>query len=250
MIKAASEILSLIEINLKIRYRQTFLGFLWVLLNPILLYVVQLSLFTFILKKSETGYSLYLLSGLIPWFYISQTAEMGCNYINSNSNLIKNLKIHPFKLTFGLAVENFINMLCASFAICFYLFFNDSNIDITFIINYLLAGFYLVSVVSLITFISSLLNVLYKDIKYILHFLFTLLYFSTPTFFYFENISFTLQSLIKLNPFYWIISVFRLYTNAVDLNLILAVNFVILTLLFSFAIILWKTLKNRIYLKL
>src|SRR3989344_685929 len=124
MFKHIFELLTLVEINLKIRYRQTVIGFLWVILNPIVLYFVQVYLFSRILNRSDSSYYFYLLSGLLPWFYLSQTAEMGCDYISSNSGLIKNLNIHPFKLIASLAVENYINMLCASIIIFFYIFTN------------------------------------------------------------------------------------------------------------------------------
>lgn len=250
MIKHFSDIISLIEINLKIRYRQTFVGFLWVILNPIVLYFVQLALFSIILVRPSENYALYLLSGLLPWFYISQTAEMGCNYINTNSNLIKNLKIHPFKLIVSLSVENFVNMLSASLLICCFILYKSIAIGSDFLLNYLLAGAYSVILISLISFISSLLNVLFKDIKYILHFLFTLLYFSTPTFFYTAGLPVELQSLIKYNPFYWVISAFRLYLGSENVKEILVFNILITIFLALTATAVWKKLKNRIYLKL
>lgn len=250
MTRHLTDIISLLEINLKVRYRQTFIGFLWVVLNPIVLFFVQLALFSIILNRPSEAYPLYLLSGLLPWFYISQTAEMGCNYISTNAGLIKNLKIHPIKLIISLSIENFINMLSASLIIFCFILYKSKHIDNLFVLNFLSAGVYSILLISLITFISSLLNVLYKDIKYILHFIFTLLYFSTPTFFYTSSLPADLQYLIKFNPFYWIIATYRLYTDTENIDEIILFNVLIIFILTLVAVMFWKKNKNRIYLKI
>src|SRR4051812_48169864 len=56
--------------NLKTRYRNTSLGFLWVLLNPILIYGAQSYAFGRILKLDVSHYNLFLVTGLIPWIFI------------------------------------------------------------------------------------------------------------------------------------------------------------------------------------
>lgn len=239
----------LVEINLKVRYRQTIIGFLWVILNPIVLYIVQSYLFSQILHKSDSSYYFYLLSGLLPWFYLSQTAEMGCNYINSNSGLIKDLRIHPFKLVASLAIENYINMLCASIIIFFFIFINFNESASSFLF-YIVASLWIVLLTTLITFISSLLNVLFKDTKFILHFIFTILYFTTPTFFYTENLPYDMQTLLKYNPFYWIIGIFRVRDFSLETIYLVLINLAIMLTLSFMSWIIWKKLKNKIYLKL
>ena len=239
----------LVEINLKVRYRQTAVGFFWVILNPIILYTVQAALFGQILHRTDPSYYFYLLSGLLPWFYLSQTAQMGCNYINSNANLIKNLKIHPLKLITGLALENYVNLICASLLIYFYIFLTFPSTLISFFI-YIAASLWLLLLVILLTFISALLNVLFKDTNYILHFVFTILYFMTPTFFYTENLPTRFQEILKYNPFYWIIGLFRIDSLSLFSFKLLFINLIIMLFTAFLAGFIWKKYKNKIYLKL
>lgn len=250
MIKTAvSEVLSLLLINLKVRYRQTFIGFFWVIINPITLYFVQAFLFTKILNPGNSQYPMYLLTGLLPWFYISQTAEMGCNYIATNSGLIKNLKLHPAKLIASLALENYINFIF-SFAVIFsYSLFNYEIGDFS-LVYFLIASVWLILVVSCISFISSVLNIIYKDTKYILHFLFTILYFLTPTFFYEAQLPSWLVGALKLNPFYWVIGMFRIHVLNEQGLLVLAVNIVILLALAAASAALWLKIRNSVYSKI
>ncbi len=249
MPKTINELLALVRINLKVRYRQTAVGFLWVILNPIILFAAQAIIFARILTRSDSSYYYYLLSGLLPWFYLSQTSQMGCNYIRANSGLVKNLNIHPFKLIAGLAIENFINFLTASLIIYLYLFLRYGG-EVTSLFTFLAAGSFLSILVCLITFIAAMLNVVYRDTNYILHFVFTVLYFMTPTFFYAEHLPAEFAQLLKINPFYWVISLFRVKDLSAPSLEILAANLIFMLVAAALSFWIWKKLRNKIYLKL
>ena len=249
MPKAINELLALVGINLKVRYRQTAVGFLWVILNPIILFTVQAVLFTRILAHSDSSYYYYLLTGLLPWFYLSQTAQMGCNYIRVNSGLVKNLRIHPFKLIAGLAIENYINLLAASLIIYVVLFLSYGG-GLTSFFVFLAASIFLLVLVCLITFIAAMLNVVFRDTNYILHFIFTVLYFMTPTFFYAEHLPAEFAQLLKINPFFWVISLFRVKDFSASSIEILIANLLIFLVVSASGFWLWKKLRNKIYLKL
>jgi ABC-type polysaccharide/polyol phosphate export permease len=62
--------------NIQSRYRNTFYGFLWVVMNPILTYAVQVFAFTTIFHVKSFNYPVYLLAGLFPWMFILQSVEM------------------------------------------------------------------------------------------------------------------------------------------------------------------------------
>ena len=126
-----------------------------------------------------------------------------------------------------LAVENYINLLCASLLITAFILINFDETLWSFFV-YLMASLWILGLVTLITFISSLLNVLFKDTNYVLHFLFTILYFMTPTFFYVENLPQQFQKILQLNPFFWIISLFRLRDISQQTFFILAINLIIM----------------------
>ena len=59
--------------NMKSRYRRTFAGFIWVIMNPILVFLIQNFVFRNILNIKIDHYVLFLLGGLLPWIFISQT---------------------------------------------------------------------------------------------------------------------------------------------------------------------------------
>lgn len=249
--KYIKNILYLVAINIKIRYRETWIGFIWVLLNPILLYSVQAFIFTNVLKNHDGSYLTYLMKGLFPWFFLSQTAEMSCTHVKNNSILLKNLQMHPFTLVLTLVIENYFNFISSVLIVSLFLLSNQllSFADLLLFLG-LTIPFFIVTLC--ISFISSLLHTIFKDFKYISHFLFTLLYFLTPTFYSTENIPSQYKYLIQFNPFYWMIDVFRININQSlsEKYFSLGVFISILIFLGFLCIILWKNLKNKIYLRL
>ena len=115
---------------------------------------------------------------------------------------------------------------------------------------FLAASFYLLLLVCLITFIAAMLNVVFRDTNYILHFIFTILYFMTPTFFYAEQLPAEFAEILKMNPFFWVISLFRIKDLSLTSVQILAANLLILSVAVTSSFWIRKKLRNRIYLKL
>jgi ABC-type polysaccharide/polyol phosphate export permease len=58
---------------MKFRYRKTFAGFIWVILNPIMMFVVQSLVFKRFLKIEIPDSFVFLLGGLLLWIFITQT---------------------------------------------------------------------------------------------------------------------------------------------------------------------------------
>ncbi len=68
--------------DLKVRYRRSYLGFFWSLLNPLLQLLVISAVFNIIFKFQIRDYALYVLSGLIPWTFLQSTI------INSSMSIV------------------------------------------------------------------------------------------------------------------------------------------------------------------
>ncbi len=60
---------------LRVKYRRSALGFLWSLLNPLLMLVVVATVFQFLVRLGIQSYALFLLSSLVPWLYFSSTTS-------------------------------------------------------------------------------------------------------------------------------------------------------------------------------
>jgi len=68
---------NLILKELKLRYRRSVLGFLWTMLNPLLMMVVLTIAFSTIMKFSMAHFSIFLLTALLPWTMFMQARAPG-----------------------------------------------------------------------------------------------------------------------------------------------------------------------------
>lgn len=94
---------NLVAQDLRTRYQRSLLGFLWTLLNPILMMVTLSLVFTHLFKfgKGGTDYALYLFSGMVPWGLLVGTVTESSTCIISNEGLIR--KIYIPKMIFPLS---------------------------------------------------------------------------------------------------------------------------------------------------
>lgn len=194
--------------QMKSRYRKTFAGFVWVVLNPVLTFVVQAIIFKHILKIEIENYFVFLMSGLVPWIFIMSSLTMTVNTFITNRSTLMAFKIDPWVFLISQILDNFINFIASYLVmICFIdfsLFFNPWLIPL-FILTTLL----LVIFVFFLSLFLATLNVYFRDTQYILQFVTTLALFITPIFYPPTLLPLNYQRLIELNPFYVIIKPFQ-----------------------------------------
>jgi len=86
--------------ELRVRYQRSVMGFLWTLLNPILMMATLTVVFSQILDVRTEGYAIYLFAGMVPWNFLSGSINECAFCIISNEGLIR--KIYLPKLIFPL----------------------------------------------------------------------------------------------------------------------------------------------------
>lgn len=195
--------------SLKSRYRKTVAGFVWVLLNPLIMFGVQSLVFKKFLRLEIPNFYVFLLSGLLPWIFMTQTIQMGTPTLISNSGLLKSFKFHPGVLVTSVALDNFINFILAMLFIAVPALVL-SELPLTGLVYGLVCLVpFLLGTISL-TLLTSLMNVFYRDLGFVLNFLFSIFFFITPIFYPVDLIPEHLQWLVDFNPFYQLLRPFRM----------------------------------------
>jgi ABC-2 type transport system permease protein len=77
--------------DLKLKYRGSVFGFLWSLVNPLLMIVVYTVAFTYILHVRSEGFVFYLMLGLFSWTFFANSASMSTGSIIDNAGLLKSV---------------------------------------------------------------------------------------------------------------------------------------------------------------
>jgi ABC-2 type transport system permease protein len=79
---------NLVRKELKVKYKNSALGFVWSLLNPALYLVVFYVVFQVVLKAGIPNFAIFLLSGLLPWNLFSASLAASCQSIVGNASLV------------------------------------------------------------------------------------------------------------------------------------------------------------------
>lgn len=243
----------LAKANLKSRYRNTWAGFLWVILNPMIMFGVQSIVFKQILKLSVDNYYLFLLSGLLPWIFLVQSSEMSTSLFVTNGQLLRSFKIDPRVLVIAQLVDNFINFFSV-FVILFVVVGFLSNFSGLLAFLWLPIAFtLLIAAASGLSLFLATLQVFFRDTRFILQFVFQIMFFITPIFYPVEFVPENLRFLVNWNPFYAIITVFRSLFIGYDTTLyptILLKGCLWTILIWVVALFFWNRKKNELILRL
>lgn len=238
--------------SIKARYRKTWAGFLWVILNPVLMFGVQSLVFKKFLNLTIPNYYLFLLGGLLPWIFITSTVGMGTPVFVSQSQLLKSFKINPWVILASQVLDSFINFM-ASFTVVmlpFYFYYDKSLSSLAFLP---LAMIPLLAGILGLTITLSILNIFYRDINFVMGFVLNLLFYLTPIFYPREMVPENLQWMADYNPLIHLIQPFRTIIYSDDLSGLwesLGLGFLTAAAFLLTATLVWKMKQNEFYRKL
>lgn len=242
-------ILVLTLAQMKARYRKTFIGFLWVVLSPILTFVVQALVFKHILKVHIDNYYLFLLSGIIPWIFVTSSMTMTVPGFITNRQLFLAFNIKPWVIHCSKILDNFINFIISYIILI-------ALIDFQALLNPWTGPLLILSIIALLVFTFSLtyflatFNVFFRDTQFVIAFVISLAFFVTPIFYPIELIPEKFRILIEFNPFYIIIRPFQYLFWKYDLKLFYQTFLIALPLTIASAVgayLYWRKVKNNVY---
>lgn len=99
--------------DLKLRYQASVLGFLWSMLNPLLMLGLYTLVFSRIMRVQMENYTLFLFSGLMPWTFFSGSLLASTTSLIANSGLIRKVYFPPETLPFATVLFNFAQLVLA-----------------------------------------------------------------------------------------------------------------------------------------
>lgn len=103
---------SLVRREVQARYRRSMLGYLWTLLNPLLLLLVYLMVFTRFTRAVDLpGYALFLFVGILPWLWLNSAITNGATSIVLGGGLITRVCMPPQVLPAVAVLSNLVNFL-------------------------------------------------------------------------------------------------------------------------------------------
>ena len=195
--------------ELKIRYKRSVLGFLWALLNPLLLMLVLTVVFSTVMGASIPHYAIFLLSMLLPWTFLAQSLSYAAESIVGNADLIKKVRVAKLVFPMAAVVSNMINLLLSLIPLILIIPLVGARFYWTWI--YLPIPLLALTIFTLgATFFFATANVYYRDVAHILQILLQVWFYVTPIIYAINIFPPKYQWIFKLNPVIFVLNGFRL----------------------------------------
>lgn len=198
----------LVERDLKIRYRRSFLGYLWSVLNPLMMMIILTVVFSNMFRFDIPQYPIYLLAGQLIFGFYSEATSMAMGSILGGAALIKKVYLPKYIFPLSRVISSFTSMLLSMIA----LFIVIIATDVTFSITIILLPWILFQVLVFCIGMGLLLSVLvvfFRDIQYLYSVFLTAFNYLTPIFYPESLLPEWLREQLVFNPLYNYIKFFR-----------------------------------------
>ncbi|MFZ0543898.1 MAG: ABC transporter permease [Candidatus Promineifilaceae bacterium] len=171
---------NLVKRDLKVRYRNSILGVMWSLLNPLFMMVVFSLIFGKLIPREDIRqYPVFFLVGLLPWNFFSGSLMSGTVSITSNSSLIKKVFFPRVLLPIATLLSNLVNFLLAFLVLVIFLFIFGIGLTVHALWLPALLFTELLFVLGLVLILSTF-HVYYRDVVMILDVVTLAWFFLTP----------------------------------------------------------------------
>lgn len=196
--------------DLKVRYKNSVLGYLWAIANPFAFAFVYWVAFKFIMRVQMENYSIFLISGLFPWLWLSNGITQATRSYQNNSSLIKRVNLNRAVLPLSNIIQEMAHFMFALPVIVIFLALNGGHAfywswlwQLPLMMMLQLAFIYPVAL------IFAVANVYVRDIEYLVGIGFSLLFFATPMVYPIEQVPEAFRGYFALNPLHALIASWR-----------------------------------------
>jgi lipopolysaccharide transport system permease protein len=193
-------IIVLTQKEMKVRYRNSFLGYVWSILNPLAFAFIFFVIFRVVMRIQMENYTLFLIAGLFPWQWFSNSVNMSPRVFLGNASIIKKVNF-PRNLTLlAVVLQDMIHFVLAIPVIVFFMFIYQEHPSFSWFYGIpILLGIQLFMTYG-ITLVISSLNLFFRDLERLTSIFIMFLFYVTPIIYPETMIPAKYRYLIDLNP--------------------------------------------------
>ncbi len=199
-------IFELVRRDLKTKYRRSVLGYLWSLLNPLLMMLVISMVFSSIFKNDIPNFPIYLLTGQVCYNFFSEATNLSMGSILNNGQLIKKVYVPKYILPLARCMSSFVNLIFSLLAILIVMVVTKTPVTMVVLLAPL-PLIYMFIFAAGIGMILSVLAVYFRDVVHLYGVVLLAWMYFTPIFYPINILP--NPEWMNLNPLYHIITCFR-----------------------------------------
>jgi lipopolysaccharide transport system permease protein len=196
--------------RLKVRYKQSLLGPVWAILQPLSLMLIYTIIFSRIFRIPTNGapYALFAYTALVPWTYFATGLSTGTNSLVTHSSLITKVYFPREILPLTYVVAALVDLLVATVVLSPLMAYYDVHLTVRAIYAIPVIGILTVFIVG-VSLVLSAIQVRYRDIGVALPLVLQVWMFATPVIYPLSIVPVKWRSLYLLNPMAGIVESFR-----------------------------------------
>jgi len=211
-------LMAMVERELRIRYKNSLLGFFWSLLNPLVTVAVMTLVFKYFMNNGTDNFAAYILAAYLPYMFF-QLGIMDCaQSVIGALPVVRKVYFPREILPLASIISNFIHLILAEVVYFLYLAgvwaLHRGDCPFTWKILWLpvllLIQFGMVTGLGLMV---SALNTFYEDVKYIVGVILYMLFFLCPIMYFSENVYYSRDAdtyrLYMMNPVAALVNAYR-----------------------------------------
>ena len=198
----------LVKRDLRKKYRRSVLGYFWSLLNPLMMMAVMMVVFSYMFRFEIENYPLYLICGQTMFNFFNESTNMSLYSIIDNGTLLKKIYVPKYVFPISRVLSCFVTMSFSLVAILIVMVFTRVQFHLTVLLFWAPMLYLLVFCCGMGLLVSSL-AVRFRDVIHLYSVLTMLWMYATPVFYPIEAVPPQVAALIRMNPMYVFITLFR-----------------------------------------
>ena len=210
LVQSAGLLRSMTVTHLKMRYRYSFLGWFWALLQPVVLMVLYTLIFSRLVRYSDNSspYTLFVFAGLIPWTFCSTSISTAAAGMLNHRSLMATVYFPREIVPISFVIASLIDPAIAFTVLSSMMLYYSISIPWTIFLIIPIFGILAILVISICLVVSSL-QVRIRDVSVALPLLLQVLVFTAPIVYPASAVPAAVQSLYWYNPFAILVQSFR-----------------------------------------
>lgn len=194
--------------DIKLKYRNSLLGIIWSMLNPLLIMVVLTFIFSNLFKNSIPNFPVYCLSGRLIYDFFSQSTNQSMNSITSKSSLIKKIYVPKYLYPLSRVISSFIIFLISLIPLLIIMIVTKVQVTkISILVVYPLISLFFISLG--IGLILATINTFFRDMQHLYSVVLLIIMYASAIFYSADIINPKYVAILNLNPIFPVIKVFR-----------------------------------------
>ena len=198
----------LVTKDIKLKYRRSFLGYLWSILNPLMVMVIMVIVFSNMFRSDITNFPVYLIIGQTLYNFMSESTTQAIFSIIGNASLLKKTYVPKYVFVMSRVCSSLINLMASCAALFLIMIGMRAELHWTMLLS--VVPLFLLVVLALgIGLILATIAVKYRDVLHLYSVLMAVLMYLTPVIYPMSILPEWLYHLVMINPLTSILIMFR-----------------------------------------